>query len=71
MEEYAVRKSLPPELTDYYTDDFSLNLKGNAQRKMVEFAVINMDEFDKENPKKMPMLKTLMQTMKPSFIGSV
>lgn len=65
-----LRNLLPPELTDYYTDDFSLNSKGNAQRKMVEFAVINMDEFDKENPKKMPMLKTLMQTMKPSFIGA-
>jgi predicted P-loop ATPase len=36
----------------------------------VEFAIVNIDEFDKENPKKMPELKTLMQTMKPSFIGS-
>ena len=65
-----LRSLLPPELTDYYTDDFSLNSKGNAQRKMVEYAIVNMDEFDKENPKKMPMLKTIMQTMKPSFIGA-
>ena len=65
-----LRKLLPDELVDYYTDDFSLNTKGNAQRKMVEFAIINMDEFDKENPKKMPLLKTLMQTKKPSFIGA-
>ena len=65
-----VRELLPPELRDYYTDDFSLSAKGNAQRKLVEFAIINIDEFDKENPKKMPELKTLMQTMKPSFIGS-
>jgi predicted P-loop ATPase len=65
-----LRSLLPPELSDYYTDDFSLNAKGNAQRKLVEYAIINMDEFDKEKPKKMPMLKTIMQTMKPSFIGA-
>lgn len=65
-----LRSLLPKELQDYYTDDFSLNQKGNAQRKIVEFAIINDDELDKENPKKMPMLKTLMQTMKPSFIGA-
>ena len=65
-----LRSLLPPELSDYYTDDFSLNQKGNAQRKIVEFAIINDDELDKENPKKMPMMKTLMQTMKPSFIGA-
>lgn len=65
-----LRCLLPDELRDYYTDDFSLSQKGNAQRKIVEFAIINDDELDKENPKKMPMLKTLMQTMKPSFIGS-
>ena len=52
------------------TDDFSLSAKSNAQRKLVEFAIVNIDEFDKENPKKMPELKTLMQTMKPSFIGA-
>ena len=65
-----MRELLPPELRDYYTDDFSLSAKGNAQRKLVEFAIVNIDEFDKENPKKMPELKTLMQTMKPSFIGA-
>ena len=65
-----LRNLLPMELRDYYTDDFSLNQKGNAQRKIVEFAIINDDELDKENPKKMPLMKTLMQTMKPSFIGS-
>ena len=65
-----VRGLLPPELRDYYTDDFSLTAKGNAQRKLVEFAIVNIDEFDKENPRRMPELKTLMQTMKPSFIGS-
>ena len=65
-----LRSLLSNELRDYYTDDFSLNQKGNAQRKIVEFAIINDDELDKENPKKMPLMKTLMQTMKPSFIGA-
>lgn len=65
-----MRSLLPPCLKDYYTDDFSLGQKGNAQRKIVEFAIVNVDEMDKENPKKMPMMKTLMQTMKPSFIGA-
>lgn len=65
-----LRNLLPMELRDYYTDDFSLNQKGNAQRKIVEFAIINDDELDKEDAKKMPLMKTLMQTMKPSFIGS-
>ena len=65
-----LRNLLPLELRDYYTDDFSLNQKGNAQRKIVEFAIINDDELDKENPKKMPLMKTMMQTMKPSFIGA-
>ena len=65
-----LRSLLPNELRDYYTDDFSLNQKGNAQGKIVEFAIINDDELDKENPKKMPLMKTLMQTMKPSFIGA-
>lgn len=65
-----MRSLLPKELKDYYTDDFSLGQKGNAQRKIVEFAIVNVDEMDKENPKKMPMMKTLMQTMKPSFIGA-
>jgi predicted P-loop ATPase len=59
---------LPKQLSSYYTDDFSLNSKGNADRKLVEFALINIDEFDKMPVKKMPDLKTLMQTLRPSFV---
>jgi len=36
---------LPPEIADYYTDDFKINAKGNAYRKMVEFAIVSLDEF--------------------------
>ena len=59
---------LPEQLSSYYTDDFSLASKSNAERKLVEFALINIDEFDKLPVKKMPDLKTLMQTLRPSFV---
>lgn len=65
-----MRELLPEALRDYYTDDFSLSAKGNAQRKMVEFALINMDEFDKLPVGKTADLKTMLQSMKPSFIGA-
>ena len=61
---------LPPEIADYYTDDFNLKAKGNAYRKMVEFALVSLDEFEKIGRKKMPELKSMMQTLKPSFIGA-
>jgi predicted P-loop ATPase len=61
---------LPKEIADYYTDDFNLKAKGNAYRKMVEFALISLDEFEKIGHKKMPELKSMMQTLKPSFIGA-
>ena len=59
---------LPEELESYYTDDFSMSSKGNAERKLVEFALVNIDEFDKLPARKQPELKTLMQTLRPSFI---
>ncbi|MBQ8158619.1 MAG: DUF3874 domain-containing protein [Prevotella sp.] len=65
-----LRSLMPPEISDYYTDDFSLTAKGYAYRKMVEFGLVNIDEFDKIPHKKMPELKSMMQTMKPSFIGA-
>lgn len=61
---------LPPEIADYYTDDFKINAKGNAYRKMVEFALVSLDEFEKIGRKQMPELKSMMQTLKPSFIGA-
>lgn len=61
---------LPREIADYYTDDFNLRAKGNAYRKMVEYALVSLDEFEKLGRKKMPELKSMMQTLKPSFIGA-
>ncbi len=65
-----MRNLLPAELQEYYTDDFSLNQKALALRKTVEFAIINDDEMDKESPKKAPLMKTLLQCMKPSYRGA-
>ena len=61
---------LPAEIADYYTDDFKINAKGNAYRKMVEYAIVSLDEFEKIGRKQMPELKSMMQTLKPSFIGA-
>jgi len=61
---------MPKEIADYYTDDFKINAKGNAYRKMVEFALVSLDEFEKIGRKQMPELKSMMQTLKPSFIGA-
>lgn len=61
---------LSREIADYYTDDFKINAKGNAYRKMVEFALVSLDEFEKIGRKQMPELKSMMQTLKPSFIGA-
>lgn len=61
---------VPPELQNYYTDDFNLNSKGQATRKLSEYGLICMDEFDKETTKKMPLLKNLMQMASLSFIKS-
>ena len=63
-----LRELLPPVLRDYYTDDYSLTSRSHAERKLVEFALVNIDEFDKLPARRMPDLKTLMQTLKPSFV---
>lgn len=65
-----IKMLMPPELQSYYTDDFSLNSKGQVTRKLAEYGLVCMDEFDKETARKMPLLKNLMQTANLSFIKS-
>lgn len=65
-----IKMLIPPELQNYYTDDFNLNAKGQATRKLSEYGLVCMDEFDKETTKKMPLLKNLMQMASLSFIKS-
>lgn len=52
---------LPESLYRYYTDSMELTSQGQAERKLAEMALINFDEFDKYSPKKMPLIKNLMQ----------
>lgn len=59
---------LPEALQRYYTDKFTLDAKSQAERKLAEFGLINMDEMDMLPDKKMPLLKNLMQTAKLNII---
>ena len=55
-------KGLPPPcLHRYYTEKFSLTSQGDAERKLAEMALINLDEFDRYSLVQMPQLKNLMQ----------
>ena len=55
-------KSLMPEtLSRYYSDEVELTSRSNATRKMSEMGLLNLDEFDKYSPGKIPLLKNLMQ----------
>lgn len=55
-------KSLMPDsLSRYYSDEVELTSRSNATRKMSEMGLLNLDEFDKYSPGKIPLLKNLMQ----------
>lgn len=65
-----IKSLLPAELQNYYTDDFTLNSKGQSVRKLSEYGLVCMDEFDKETTSRMPQLKNLMQMASLNFIKS-
>ena len=52
---------LPPVLRRYYMDKVDLTSQGNVERRLAEMGLLNLDEFDKFSPAKMPLLKNLMQ----------
>lgn len=58
---------LPDDLQRYYTDSFDLTAQSAAERKLTDYALINMDEFDKFPPRKMALLKNLMQIVRPNI----
>lgn len=58
---------LPEELQRYYTDSFDLTAQSAAERKLTDYALINMDEFDKFPVRKMALLKNLMQIVRPNI----
>jgi predicted P-loop ATPase len=57
----ACRLLLPPALQRYYTESFDLSTPSSCEAKLGDYALINLDEFDKFTAKKMPLLKNLMQ----------
>ena len=52
---------LPSVLQRYYMDKVDLTSQGNVERRLAEMGLLNLDEFDKYSPAKMPLLKNLMQ----------
>ena len=52
---------LPSVLQRYYMDKVDLTSQGNVERRLAEMGLLNLDEFDKFSPAKMPLLKNLMQ----------
>ncbi|WP_239058222.1 VapE domain-containing protein [Bacteroides sp. 214] len=52
---------IPPALQHYYIDHVELTSQGQMDRKLSELGLINLDEFDKFSPKKMALLKNVMQ----------
>lgn len=52
---------MPRALQRYYSDNLKLTAQGNPERFLAEMGLLNMDEFDKYGPQKMPLLKNLMQ----------
>ena len=52
---------LPDCLQTYYTDSTDLSASGQMEQKLALFGLINLDEFDQITPRKMALLKNLMQ----------
>lgn len=52
---------MPDSLSRYYSDEVELTSRSKATRKMSEMGLLNLDEFDKYSPGKIPLLKNLMQ----------
>jgi predicted P-loop ATPase len=55
------RMLLPKELRRYYTESFDLASQASCEKRLGNYGLINLDEFDKYSAKKMPILKNLMQ----------
>ena len=58
---------MPDSLKDYYTDSFELTGQVGCEQKLAFFGLINLDEYDRLSPQKLPLLKTLMQMKKLDF----
>ena len=55
------RLLLPEALRYLYTDSFDLSAEGQCERKLADYLLINLDEFDRYSDRKQSTLKNLMQ----------
>ncbi len=55
------RMLLPECLRKYYSDKFDLSSDSHSEKLLGQFALINMDEFDRYSERQMGVLKNLMQ----------
>lgn len=55
------RMLLPESLRMYYSEKFDLTADSHAEKQLGQFALINMDEFDRYSERQMGVLKNLMQ----------
>ena len=60
------RLLMPPELRAYYLDKFDLTAQSNAEIKLGQFGLINLDEFDRYSPAALATLKNLVQIQHPT-----
>lgn len=56
-----MRLLLPPELSPYYLDRLDFTTKKEAERALMRFALINIDEFDQISASQTAFLKHLLQ----------
>lgn len=57
------RLLLPDSLQAYYLDHLNLSPGTSPEKKLVNYGVINLDEFDKIGEKRQPDLKNLLQML--------
>ncbi len=55
------RMLVPEELQGYYTDSFDVAQPASCEKKLMDYGLINLDEFDRISPKRGAQLKNLMQ----------
>lgn len=55
------KRILPPELMAYYVDRIDFTNKKDAERALIRFCLINLDEFDQISPRQTAFLKHILQ----------
>lgn len=61
------RNLVPPCLLPYYIDSMDITTKSHIEQRLGTMAIINLDEFDRFDPKKIAWLKNIMQMKTSSY----